>query len=412
MTSTLNLGPLVLQSPVYLCNTPQAYGALGDGKADDTTAITAWLAAVSANGGKALLPAGSYRVATSMTTTLAGTVIDIEGDGEGCSQLVFTGATDGITINLTRNAAGKWGAVKMSGLSIIRGPVSPVQASKALAIVVDSTQGVLYGGRSAIEDVFIGGSSQTSSWQTGLLLQDTVCCDLRHVSIMGPNATAAGPDIGISIVGTQSPMYSVQTDLTDCDITGFSCGLRATGSVQGVFLDGCAIIGNWWGVDMEGADAYAEALQISTSTFNATYRDVLAAGVGFVLIVNSTFIQFQDTATDWAAIYLSECNNCTVSGNQILGSTPAFQAGKKGNGIVIASVTGSGGAPSVVTGNVVNGVTGSGILLAGSGVSSAGSTVANVVATMNNCYAAAYAVFGGVAGKNLTTPNLLDGVMV
>jgi hypothetical protein len=405
-------GPVVPKSPVFAYNTAQMHGAMGDGHTDDADALEAWLTALAATGGKALLPAGTYLVSKALSTTLAGVTVDIEGDGEGCSQIVFTAATDGLTVNLTRNAAGAWGAIRMSALSITRRPSDPPQANTGLAIVVDPTQGVLYGGRSEIEDVAIGGNGQTSSWQIGLLLQDTVCCDLRHVSIVGPDGSGAGSDVAISIVGTQSPMFSVQTDLTDCDVTGFSCGLRATGSVQGVFLDKCAIIGNWWGVDMEGAGACAEALQVSTCTFNATYRDILAVSIGFVLIANCTMLQFQDTASDWAAIYLGECNNCTVSGNQILGSTPAFEAGKTGNGIVLASVAGAGGAPSVVTGNVVNGVTGAGVLLAGTGVSSAGTTVTNVIATMNNCFAAAYAVFGGVAGKNLTTPNLLNGAVV
>lgn len=75
------------------------YGATGNGVTDDTTAIQAALTAASAAGGKVVVPAGTYKVTT--TLTLTGNGVTFEGAGRGNTTLVWAG---GATAMLTLGA--------------------------------------------------------------------------------------------------------------------------------------------------------------------------------------------------------------------------------------------------------------------------------------------------------------------
>jgi hypothetical protein len=439
------------------------YGAKGDGVTDDTAAIQRWLSAVASSGGTGYVPSGTYVISSALTQILSGVSVNIRGGGANCTRLTFTGSTNGLVLTLSR-AASVWAGVRISDISIVRSQATPAQANIGLSITVDSTQGVGYYGNSGLSDVYVLGSSQgTNAWTTGILLQDTTNFELRNVDVLGPNASGAGTDCGVSIVGTSPSMFSVQTDFTDCNIQGYSSGVNITGYVQSVCVENCAIIGNWWGVNWQGASATsgyaaastvssgsstiyispanaatvlssngvivngtgiapqtritstggvlnintttgaitinipttgtvtsgenitfqtyftAEALNIVNTTFNATYRCVLASWMGFVQIENSSFLRFGKTASSWAAIDLEECNNSTVIGNQILGAFSGTETG-----IIINSLGDQGGTPSLVTGNVINGVTGYGIGLQG--------TTKNTTVIANTGYACTAAV--------------------
>jgi hypothetical protein len=439
------------------------YGAKGDGVTDDTAAIQRWLAAVGSSGGTGYVPPGSYILSNVITQTLAGVSVNLRGAGAGNTRFVFTGSSNGLVLGLTR-ALGVWGAARVSDISIVRGQTAPAQANVGLSIIVDSTQGVEYFGNSGVSDIFIQGSSPgTNAWSTGILLQDTTSFEIRNTYILGPNASNAGTDSGVSIVGTSASTFSVQTDITDSSIQGFSAGINVTGYVQGLFVENSAIIGDWWGINWQGVSAAtsysaassvpagsstiylspsdaaallasegaivngsgispqtriantgsslnintstgaitintpttaaiapgqsltfvtyftAEALNVINCTFNATYRGIYGSWLGFSQIENCSFLRGGLAASNWAAIDLEECNNTTVSANQILG---AFSGSE--TGIIINSLGGQGGAPNVVTGNVVNGVSGYGIVLGG--------TTKNTTTVANTGYACVAAV--------------------
>jgi hypothetical protein len=453
-----------------VCNAKD-YGAKGDGTTDDTAAIQRWLAAVAAGGGTGFVPSGNYVISSVLSQTIAGVSVNVRGAGAGNTRFLFTGATNGLTFNLTR-AASVWGAVRVSDISIVRSQATPAQANVGLSIIADSTQGVGYNGNSGLSDIVIVGSSPgVNAWATAIFIQDTTSFELRNVNILGPNASGAGTDCGISIVGTSSIMFSVQTDITDCGIQGFSTGISVSGYVQGVFVENSAIIGNWWGINWQGASAAmtypaassvstgsstiyispanaaallaakgaivngtgispqtritstggvlnintstgavgispattgavtsgesisfqtyytGEAMNVVNCTFNASYRDIYASWLGFVQIENSSFLRFGLSGSSWAAIDLEECNNCSVSANQILG---AFSGSE--SGIIINSLGPQGGAPNLVTGNVANGIDGYGIVLGG--------TTQNTTTIANTCYACIACVSASLQNVN------------
>jgi hypothetical protein len=231
------------------------YGAQGDGVTDDTVALQHWLTAVGSSGGTGYIPSGTYVISSPLAQTIAGVSVNIRGAGAGNTKLLFSGSTNGLVITLTR-AVGVWAGARISDLSIVRNQMTPAQSNVGLSIIVDSTQGVSYFGNSGLSDVSIIGSSPgINAWSTGIFLQDTTNFELRNVNILGPNASGGGTDCGISIVGSSSSMFSVQTDITDSNIQGFSTGISATGYIQGIFVENSAIIGDWWGINWQGASA-------------------------------------------------------------------------------------------------------------------------------------------------------------
>lgn len=83
----------------------KAYGAVGDGVTDDTTAIQAALdaAAAAAAGGMVYLPAGTYAITT--TLSLASNLAFV-GAGRGVTTITYTGTTGATSPNLIAFAHG------------------------------------------------------------------------------------------------------------------------------------------------------------------------------------------------------------------------------------------------------------------------------------------------------------------
>ncbi len=439
------------------------------GGIDDTAALEAAVAALAASTTRYGLQVHGHCVMTRPVSQTLHTDVAIAGDGPGATSFTFTQATDGFRFLLSHDG-GHWGGIRLSGLSVIRGPGNPRQANTGIAIIADPAAGVGYGGNSGLSDVFVGGNGQASSWSTGIDLQSVTNFPLRNVNVLGPLPSEAGADRGIAVSGSSYAMFAVQLDFTDSSVGGFSTGLFVTGYVQGIVIANGAIIGDWRGIDWHGigpgtsyaavattlpgkpivvspADAaqlkvgmivegagiapvsriaaidaktgqvtlspaptgtvaggqgiifhayyFAEALNVTNSTFNATSRDIVDDWGAFVQVTNSSMLQFRLNAQDWAAIDLEETNNNTIVGNNILGQ---FKGNE--NGIIINSRGGQGHTPSTVVGNVINGVTGAGIQLGG--------TVRNVVVTGNNVFAASAAVRASLPDAISASANRLN----
>ncbi|MDE2107458.1 MAG: hypothetical protein KGL39_60240, partial [Patescibacteria group bacterium] len=77
---------------IYAINAKTAYGAVGDGTTDDTTAIQNWINAVVAAGQIGYLPKGTYHITGNLNITYDTTGCTFRGDGLSQSLLVFTSA--------------------------------------------------------------------------------------------------------------------------------------------------------------------------------------------------------------------------------------------------------------------------------------------------------------------------------
>ena len=126
--------------------TPQQYGAVGDGVADDTAYLLEWLDAVIAAGDRASghLPSGIYRVTAPLERRDSGTALTITGEGARQSMIFgdFVGAGDAILDLSNENATSySTGGHRVSGLGFLgRGtPGDPIglQLLNAYECVVD-----------------------------------------------------------------------------------------------------------------------------------------------------------------------------------------------------------------------------------------------------------------------------------
>ncbi|MDE2102898.1 MAG: hypothetical protein KGL39_36980 [Patescibacteria group bacterium] len=93
---------------VFVLNAKTAYGAVGNGTTDDTTAIQNWLNAIVSTGSIGYLPQGTYKITSELTLTYGTTGAVIRGDGVSKSTLVFasTVAAPNLLIQSTTPASG------------------------------------------------------------------------------------------------------------------------------------------------------------------------------------------------------------------------------------------------------------------------------------------------------------------
>ena len=86
-----------LASPTHVLNAKTDFNAVGDNKADDTTAITNWIAAVISSGKTGFLPAGTYKCTSQVVFLLNDaartTGCSFAGDGVGRSILNVAAVT-------------------------------------------------------------------------------------------------------------------------------------------------------------------------------------------------------------------------------------------------------------------------------------------------------------------------------
>lgn len=79
---------------------PRAFGAVGDGSTDDTTALNEMIAALNAAGsGRVVFPPGTFKATSALTTITASCVI------EGAGPAGFDGSTSGTLITQTSSTA-------------------------------------------------------------------------------------------------------------------------------------------------------------------------------------------------------------------------------------------------------------------------------------------------------------------
>src|ERR1017187_7652364 len=83
---------LAITAPVQQVFNVKSYGAVGNGIADDATAITAAATAAAVNGGTVYFPQGTYNSSTEQDFTWN---VSLKGDGWKISNIQFTGATNG-----------------------------------------------------------------------------------------------------------------------------------------------------------------------------------------------------------------------------------------------------------------------------------------------------------------------------
>lgn len=99
---------------------PQQFGAVGDGRADDSAALAAWLA-IGAAGVTLRLPSGTYRTTRTLRVRIGrtGRGLAIVGDGAANTAIVMAGAVDRPAMRIVGNMP-EFDHLRISGLRIER----------------------------------------------------------------------------------------------------------------------------------------------------------------------------------------------------------------------------------------------------------------------------------------------------
>jgi hypothetical protein len=175
--------------------TPQDYGAVGNGTADDTAAINQALAAVASNGSTILFPSGySYRITSTLAPSVNGTIL--AGTGWG-SQILYDGSVATTAIAPTGN---------------IRCFLRDIRISQSNASHVGTALDWSGANTSTIERVLIdGGGASGVSPLTGIKMNASTC----HYNVVRDCRVGYGgaSSTGISIIGSS---HSNTVDNTRC----------------------------------------------------------------------------------------------------------------------------------------------------------------------------------------------------
>lgn len=239
------------------------FGAVGDGVADDTTALQAAI-----NSGKPIfIPSGTYLY--SSLTNLAQNNITIKGDGSNCTVLKFTGT--GIALDLGTSSGFRQG-VNLSGLTI--------EGNTNTTIIVRATCIA----RSMWED--INAREANSSTGIGFVFracmlnkfESLVCSQDRnamtHIPTEGFNIEALAP-YGNSSNNTWVNLYAEGAGAIPGSI---NIGVRITGGDQNTFISGSPESCKTYGLLVGAGCRYNTFIGVGFENLNAT-ADVADAGI-------------------------------------------------------------------------------------------------------------------------------------
>ena len=313
--------------------TPQQFGAVGDGVADDTAAFNDALATV-ASGGKVRVPCGTYKVTTLVSVSVAaGKHIEFAGDGQDCAVINITGAINGPTFGY----ANQWSSVTIHDLTFTSDQTTGT--NKCLVITGSFTNAnSAYAATSSIYDVtFRGADAYGAATQyCAIGLNDFSISNVNIYSLTFQGIAArAGTAIELAGSGTGST-YAVAINVVGANVNNCTTGISYGDWVQGLSVTATNMTGCSNGITTAATPSGSldqismVNSQINTFTCGVCVND---ANMNGVTLVNNLFI----TNINSTALKL-EGTNFTVSSNQF-GSTSTTGT----TAIDLASATGNGG---------------------------------------------------------------------
>lgn len=257
------------------------YGAVGDGVANDTAAITAAIAA--ANGGIVWLPKGEYKITSTITVTTPGT--SLIGEGSESTKITNDSAVDAIVFGN--------GSIEMAGCTI-----------QGLTIEGDSASGIGFWGR-----IFASGSGmndvQVIGGSIGLKLD--ICYAMRMYNVRVRSTVGDGIQANTQCHNTMLIGSKVQV-----------CG------GNGLAVDGC----------------YAFYVDGSNFEFNQENQVYLTAPTRGASVRGCYFEGIMPTSSGYAGVYVDDCDSLVIDGCYF-DATQTGILGTDGTGTYLKAVNGS-----------------------------------------------------------------------
>lgn len=283
----------------------KAWGAVGDGKTDDTTAIQAALDAAR-SGETVLFPDGRYRVTSTLKH--AGS-IGLVGAGQGVSWIDWQAAGDAIRLTFSTT---KRDRLVISGLTV---NAARAKAGTAISAVwsAPAAQGWPH---AEIEDLEVTrGDGGGQRWERGVYLEGAWMSTIRTYCFLSAGNTGVGLELEDQCVDCNITDLNAQS----CD-TGVLLGSQTEGTViiNAVILD--ALHGVTNRVNKDGRKG--PWVTVCNSHMNTRASGVTLSGTGDSWITDNLFYKFPPSTSEYTAVRLTDCRITTVRGNEIFNLSP------------------------------------------------------------------------------------------
>jgi hypothetical protein len=337
-----------------------APGLVGDGTTNNATAFQAALTSI-ASGGIIHLPCGVFKSQSALSTTItAAKTVVVEGSGQGCTTVYFSGAINGFTFNFGLNSA-----VILRGMSIVTDSVGGQAGVTFTWPGPGSGFGVTFGA-SVIEDVNMNGNNgQAGSeyWGIGVNIVSVSNVMLDRFFYQSNNSNL-GDGVLVSSPSALFPaevINFVNSDLNLCD----------KGIIYGAHTQGIAIVNTNFACNTSiqvpsGLVADLDQLSITNSQFNpllealdigSPLASLLVSNNIFIVEPNAVSIGFETGAAPDQFIISNNTftgvDTTTTTGIAVASTSPNVGAIIKGNifQALHSSITYVSGASALVTGN-------------------------------------------------------------
>lgn len=325
----------------------KSYGAVGNGSTDDTGAFNAALAAAPLTGAEIYIPAGTYKLTS--TLSVVDKSIAFRGEGQRLSILRWDAGSDGLNFQSTTTNNR---TLTIKSLSFLRGGASAgaaINGSWAATSGWHGNNGLV---TTSIEDVNIASYPYNSGigWVSGIALVNATNAKIRNFAIMG--ADLAAGNSGIIFTGR-----SVSNYVSDGDISHFYYGISTWNDSEAFHITDVEIIAVVSGIRLVGGTS-ARGTSIQGCHVNSTGEGIATWGFSELAISNNLIYRF-GTGT-WTGIHVVHGESMRITGNYMV----VLTAGGAPNGIILEGNT----VRNVVQGNITEGM-GSGIWLVSGSVS-------------------------------------------
>jgi hypothetical protein len=324
------------------------FGAVGDGTADDTTAMQAAFAAAHI----VYLPPGKYRLTANIRKTFSASAIEaftLIGAGSDNTILFWPNANGGMVFDYQNG----WNnSVSLSDFSC-----TTAQPGNSVAINLSSS---VYNASPAnaapnnISRVTFRGDdgyfSTTNYWQIGIAVNNVSSINVNSVYVSGLSQPSRGGS-GITMAGLPaSSGWAVVLNITDSIFNNLANGFLYGAWAQGITIDRSQFNGCNNAISVVSGATALDQLVVTNSQFALISGQTALSANSAVSDMQFSHNYFIITQSNITALTLGAANNLIVADNWFTAQNPTNTTAIDINGIVAATA-------ATITGNQFYGFT-------------------------------------------------------
>lgn len=338
----------------------KAFGAVGDGVTDDTTAVSVWLDMLIATQAEGIAPPGTFLCTSAIAKTFTGiSHLVIHGAGSEHTIFLFSAATSIDGFSFTAADGNWWFDVSPgTGYHFSGFAIATTNANGGTGLLLDngSVEGRPQRKNNLNDITFRGRSSFDHNWN--------IHCDLLDAGstwfwgcrwIMGGPTNTTG--VGCRVRATDATTDPTSIHFANCvAVYGFKW-LEIQDHVEGVYVTQCEHVGGQIGIGM--LVTAESGLHILGGHYNNTAFNFDLAGV-FDFEIADSLLYLNNSSGVMYGIRLNGCGRGTITGNAIIGTNTATQVG-----IWVENSIAEARMGVTISGNQISSMSNNGITLTG-----------------------------------------------